>query len=138
MQGKTVLQQFLRVKAAAQLADGGGKGVVEGLRARLALGEAVEVAGYMLNPTLARELEASTLTPPTAHNVATRVVWLEVSNTDEPALSPAAATALQGWRQAGWSVTASAVRGPAFWQTTEIEDAPALVTATVSMLRGAP
>lgn len=139
-QGKALLQQFLRLKAAAQLADGGGKGVVEGLRARLAQGDAVEVAGYVIGAGLARGLEQATLAPPDlaeGQTPAPRLVWLEVSPADEPALSPAAQAALPRWQQAGWLAESAAVRGPMFWQTTEIEDAPALVPATVSALRAA-
>lgn len=140
-QGKALLQQFLRLKAAAQLADGGGKGVVEGLRAQLAQGHAVEVAGYVIGAELARGLEQATLAPPPLPVGAApppRLAWLELSTADDATLSPAAQAALPRWQQAGWQAKGRAVHGPMFWQTTEIEDAPALVPATVSALRGAP
>lgn len=135
-QGKALLQQFLRLKAAAQLADGGGKAILEAARAELAAGRAVDVAGYRLAPALARGLEAASLQPPpvvSAHP-APQLLWLETASQDEPALSPVGQSALPRWQAAGWQVRSQAVRGVAFWQTTEIEDVPALVTATVDGL----
>lgn len=122
--GKTALQQFLRLKAAAQMLDGSGKGVTESLKRELAAGQPVEVAGYRLHPELAAGMEAATLTPP---RHAARAVWLEVASGEAPELLPASRGALERWRTAGWAVQAAAVAGPAFWQTTEIEDAPALI-----------
>jgi uncharacterized protein len=128
--GKTALQQFLRLKAAAQLLEGGGKGVTEALKRDLAAGQPVEVAGYTLHPGLAAGMEAATLNPPRRP---ARAVWLEVAQPQPqapattPELLPASRAAIERWRSAGWAVDAAALPGPAFWQTTEIEDAPALV-----------
>ena len=132
--GKTALQQFLRLKAAAQLLEGGGKGVTEALKRDLAAGQPVEVAGYTLHPGLAAGLEAATLNPPPRP---ARAVWLEVAQPQPqasatapataPELLPASRAAIERWRSAGWAVDAAALPGPAFWQTTEIEDAPALI-----------
>ncbi len=129
--GKTALQQFLRLKAAAEMLDGGAKGVTEGLKRELAAGQAVEVAGYRVHPGLAQGLEAATLAPPRRP---ARAVWLEVASGDAPELLPASRVALERWRAAGWQVDAAAVAGPAFWQTTEIEDAPSLLALTTQHL----
>jgi exosortase A-associated hydrolase 2 len=130
--GKTALQQFLRLKAAAEMLDGGAKGVTESLKRKLAAGQAVEVAGYRLHPQLAAGLEAATLNPPPQP---ARAVWLEVAGGEPPELLPASRMAIERWRAAGWQVDAEAVAGPAFWQTTEIEDSPALVAASTGTLR---
>jgi len=130
--GKTVLQQFLRLKAAADLLDGGAKGVVAGLRAQLAAGRAVEVAGYTVAPALAEGLERATLQPPPRG--AGRVEWFDVSAAAEASLSPAAAMSAPAWRGASFDVRQAVVSGPSFWQTTEIEDAPALLQATSAAL----
>ncbi len=126
--GKTALQQFLRLKAAAQLLEGGGKGVTEALKRDLAAGKHVEVAGYKLHPGLAAGLEAASLNPP---RQPARAVWLELTPSQATSapleLLPASRAALERWRSAGWAVDAAALPGPAFWQTTEIEDAPALI-----------
>ncbi len=135
--GKAVLQQFLRLKAAAQIADGGGKAILDAARADLAAGRAVEVAGYLLPAALAQGLEAATLAPPAAADVPpARLVWLEVSAQAEPTLAPAALSAWPRWQAAGWQVQGQALPGPAFWQTTEVEDAPALLAATTAALAG--
>jgi hypothetical protein len=41
---------------------------------------------------------------------------------------------VQVWEQAGCRVNSHLVNGPAFWQTTEIEDAPFLIDATTAAL----
>lgn len=132
--GKTALQQFLRLLAAAQLADGGGKALLASARSELAAGRAVHVAGYALSPQLAAGLEAASLDPAALADGARSVVWLELGTQPELALAPATQVALPRWEAAGHRVDARAIRGPAFWQTTEIEAAPALVTATVDAL----
>lgn len=137
LQGKTLLQQFLRLKAAAQLADGGGKALLDAARADLAAGRPVEVAGYRLPAALAKGLEAATLAPPPPGTTEPgRLVWLEMSTQPEPTLAPATQAAWPRWQAAGWRVEGRALQGPAFWQTTEIEDAPALLAATTAALAG--
>lgn len=131
-QGKAQLQQFLRLKAAAQLADGGGKAILEAARADLAAGRVVDVAGYRLPAALAQGLEAASLAPPST--APGRLVWLEISAQAPPALAPAAHATWPRWQAAGWQVEGQAVPGSSFWQTTEIEEAPALVQATVLAL----
>src|SRR5262249_34943879 len=51
--GKLALQQFLRLKLAAEMAGGAGKGLMEQLKAELTAGRPVEVAGYRLGASLA-------------------------------------------------------------------------------------
>lgn len=130
--GKLALQQFLRLRLAAEMSGGGAKGLMETLKGELAAGRAVEVAGYVLNPALSQSLDAARLTPPPAVSPA-RVVWRELGN-EGAELSPASGQTLQAWRDAGWQVDAALVGGPAFWTTTEIEIAPALVQRTAEAL----
>jgi exosortase A-associated hydrolase 2 len=138
IQGKTQLHQFLRLKAAAALADGGGKAIIEAARADLAAGRPVEVAGYMLSATLARGLESATLSPPPTHG-RSQASWLEVASHPVSAAGPAVQAAASRWQKAGWLVDLQSVPGPAFWQTTEIEEAPALLGTTLGALkRSAP
>lgn len=134
--GRVLLQQFLRLKAAGDMLDGKAAGTTAALRAQLAAGEAIEVAGYRLNPALARGLEQATLAPSTAGQVveARRGIWLELSTREGTPASPAIAAAAQEWNRAGHDVTVATVTGPAFWQTSEIEEAPALIDATLALL----
>ena len=129
--GKPLLQQFLRLKVAGDMLAGNARGVMDGLRAQLAAGNAVEVAGYALNPALASGLEQAALNPPGA---SARVEWLELSTRDAATLTPVAAQAQARWQQAGYSVRSHLVTGPSFWQTAELEDAPALITATLAAM----
>ncbi|GAB1388658.1 hypothetical protein MASR1M6_08390 [Rubrivivax sp.] len=64
--GKLLLQQFLRLKAAGELLAGQAKAAMEQLRAELAAGRPVEVAGYLLDPALCAGLDAAQLQPPQA------------------------------------------------------------------------
>ena len=125
--GKSVLQQFLRLRVAGDMLGGGSKGATEELRQQLASGQSVEVAGYTLSPDLASGLERASLDPP---EPALRLVWLELSGRASASFSPAAKRTLALWDQSGRSVRSRMVDGPPFWQTSEIEVAPAVLAAT--------
>ncbi len=126
--GKQFLQQFLRLKVAAEMRSGNGKGAMERLREQLRQGNAVEIAGYWLPPALATGLEKAELLLPHRSG---RVEWIEVSNRNDGELSPAAAARLTQWQAAGQEVRGRSVNGPAFWQTTEISDCPELIASTL-------
>jgi exosortase A-associated hydrolase 2 len=129
--GKTHLQQFLRLKVAGEMMGGESKGVMAALKESLAAGKSVEIAGYALSPALAQGLEAAELTPP-AH--AGQVVWLEVANRENATLAPASLQRIEQWQAAGFRVASAVTMGLTFWQTTEIETAPALLDATLTAL----
>ena len=129
--GKPLLQQLLRLKAAADLQGANAAVVMGDLRACLARGEAIEVAGYRIRAGLAAGLEAAVLAPPPTP---ARLVWLELSTRADAPLLPASGPVLARWRDAGFAVDSCVVVGPAFWQTTETEDAPVLLDATVAAL----
>ncbi len=136
--GKQALQQFLRLETVAALMGkvepsaqpSGGKNL--GARAALTRGEVAEIAGYGLAPGLASGLEAAKLRPP---SIPARLVWLELAAMAGQAASPAVQGALDAWSQADWQVTHETCVGPSFWQTTEIEEAPALLQATVQAMQ---
>ncbi|UCV01946.1 hydrolase 2, exosortase A system-associated [Dechloromonas denitrificans] len=130
--GKQHWQQFMRLKMAGELASGQAKGVTEQLRRQLAAGESVEIAGYTVSPALAEGLEADELEPPAGGGG--QIAWLETSLRDEAILAPVSQKRIERWQAAGYVVHAQVVRGPAFWQTTEIEDAPELLVATQAAL----
>lgn len=148
--GKLLLQQFLRLKVAGELMGGQTKGVMQCLRQQLADGLPVEIAGYMLAPDLACGLEQALLAPPanaaqtaamganiTGAAPTQRVAWFELSTREDASLSPASAQAISQWQRAGFQVSSQQVQGPSFWQTTEIEDAPALIQATLRAMETA-
>ncbi|MDB5850135.1 MAG: hydrolase 2, exosortase system-associated [Rhodoferax sp.] len=129
--GKSLLQQFLRLKAAGDMLGGQAKTIMDGLRQQLAEGQAVEVAGYSVSAALANGLERATLDP-VVH--VSGIEWLELSTRADASLTPVASKTMAQWQQAGVPVRARIVSGPSFWQTTEIEEAPELIEATVAAL----
>jgi exosortase A-associated hydrolase 2 len=131
--GRTLVQQLQRLSAAAHLGDPtASKLALAALREAVAEGRSVEVAGYTIRADLMTALEAATLTMPAQG----RVVWLELSSRAGAELSPAARKTVDAWQQAGLSVQAAVVEGPAFWQAVEIEQAPQLIDATVPAVLG--
>lgn len=135
--GSAFLTQFLRLKVAGQMlsgADGKG-GSTDALRATLASGQPLEVAGYTLAPVLASALDAldaAKMAPPPCP-----LCWLELAPTAGRALSPAAARLLAGWQEKApaLSVTTAVAAGPAFWVSQEISQAPDLIAATLNALQ---
>lgn len=134
--GKPLLQQFLRLKVAGDMLSGQSKGVMQALRNDLSAGSPVEIAGYMLSSGLANGLELAALAPPSKANPQSgaQVEWFEVSTRDDASLSPISTQTIARWQQAGFAVNSHMAIGPAFWQTTEIEEAPALIAATTVAL----
>ena len=118
---------------ASQLQTGSAKGMTGALLRELNEGRTVDVAGYQLNPALAQGLSCASLQDPKAV-VNGRLIWLEVASRTPPELLPVSSPTLELWKQAGYGIQAAAVNGPQFWQTVDIEEAPALITATVDAL----
>jgi len=131
--GKPVLQQFLRLKLAGELIGNEGNKSAEEMRQQLARGEAIEVAGYQLSPALTHGLEAAELQLPPNTG---RVEWIELSSRAEATLAPVSHKRLEEWKKGGLAVRSRVVSGPSFWQTSEIEEAPALIQATLDALGG--
>jgi exosortase A-associated hydrolase 2 len=131
--GKILLQQFLRLRITGELLDRKGGGTIQELRSQLAAGRSVEIAGYRLAPALAQGLEKAALEAPAATG---KVVWLEMSTREEATLSPTSTAFVQRWQSVGHHTTTQVVSGPPFWQTSEIEEVPALVEATIAALAG--
>lgn len=143
--GSLQLQQFLRLRLAADMIAQPDpqarqtRGAMDALRQQLQAGEPLEIAGYTLSPRLADGLQHSRLLPaPSPGPVARRLVWLELASSATATLSPLGSRTLEQWRVAGWQVQGTAATGPAFWQSTEIEEAPALIDATLDALATEP
>lgn len=129
--GRVLLQQFLRFKAAGDMAGGRAAAVMADLRRRLGEGEAVDITGYALSPQLAQGLERAQLTLPPRGR---QVEWIEISARSDGRLTPAAIKSIDAWRSAGCSVRGYVVDGPPFWQTIDIEAAPALLDTTLAAM----
>lgn len=128
--GKQHWQQFMRLKIAGELSTGQVKGIGEQLKQQLASGNPVEIAGYMVAPALVGGMECTELLPPAGKTAS--LAWFELSQREDASLAPVSQKRIEKWQAAGYSVNVRIVRGPAFWQTTEIEDAPELIAATLA------
>jgi exosortase A-associated hydrolase 2 len=137
--GQQHLTQFLRLRVAGNLVGGGGPGTVTvaSLRAALAGGETLEVAGYPLAAPLAADLDALRFAPPDGGRLPD-LHWLEVATAEPPAPGPLAADQVARWVARGGRATATAVTGDPFWSTVEITVVPALVAATVAAFGSPP
>ncbi|MDC8786154.1 hydrolase 2, exosortase A system-associated [Roseateles koreensis] len=139
--GRVLLQQFLRLKVASGMLEGGPNTIsTDALKAELLAGGSVEIAGYRLSSALAAGMEKATLSPPalaSAQAWAPVACWFEVSSQALPEPSPAISAAIQRWEAAGIAVRYQSIPGPQFWQTAEIELAPALLESSCSALRDA-
>lgn len=131
--GSTALTQFLRLKLAGEALAGQGRQTTTELRAALQAGQTLDVAGYALPPAVAHGLAQASLARPAGTEA---LVWLETSNRPEPDLLPASKAALALWQAAPCRARSAVVAGPAFWQTVEIEDAPALISASTAAIIG--
>jgi exosortase A-associated hydrolase 2 len=132
--GKTYFTQFMRMKIAANMdrADIPKEGTGE-MRAQLAAGYSVEIAGYDIHPELAMALEhlkLAELIPPES----SRVAWFEKISGLESALPTVSEKLIDAWRLVGKTVELVAFEGPAFWALHERCVAPDLVKKTADWL----
>lgn len=131
--GKQYLQQFLRLKIAGEMLGGENKGLMLLLREQLARGDSVEVAGYCLSSGVVSGLERAELAVPEGVG---RIEWLELSAQLNGTLSPSACARLAKLQSPGRIARGTSVHGPAFWQTAEIAECPALIEASLLALSG--
>jgi len=110
--GRTFLNQFLRLRVAAGLSGDGERETTATLRAALAAGEPVEIAGYPLAPALAAAIEGADLTVPPPEACA--VAWLDMVASPDSPPPPASARTIAAWREAGVSVAHRTVVGEPF------------------------
>jgi len=135
--GRTFFTQFLRIRLAASLAEGGNRETTRDLMERLSGGETMEVAGYKVAPALAdavNRVSLADLAPPAA----SKVHWFEVTTGEDDELMPASQMAVLRWREAGVDVATAAITGEQFWATQEIATALPLIDATRAALAGPP
>lgn len=118
--GTQNMTQFLRLRLAANMRGSAEPGEnTASLRARLARGEPLEVAGYQLAPALVAAIDALELE---ALALAARrpFVWLDVAASDADGASVTTTRVARKLADAGLSVEVGVAPGPAFWATTEL------------------
>ena len=134
--GEVMLNQFLRVAVAAAMTSQDRGVTTKTLRAQLAAGSPVEVAGYEINPELATAIDATRLERmPPPPDVA--LAWFELATEPGRDLAPASQRIIEAWRQDGCDVTARCVIGEPFWSLQWPRMAPELMAATAALFDGA-
>jgi exosortase A-associated hydrolase 2 len=133
LDGAQLLNHLLRLKAAGAITGArDAASSTKALRERLRAGEALDIGGYEISPTLAVELEAAAFELPAAHRA--DIGWFEVAASPRSTMSPAAATHIERARAGGARVVERIVEGPGFWQSVEIERGDALIAQSIAAL----
>jgi exosortase A-associated hydrolase 2 len=132
--GAQMLTQFLRLRLAAAIGGGASQGdTPQSLRARLAAGETLEIAGYDISPALAAEIDRMKLEPLGASCPAP-IHWFDLAAEPGKPLSPVSSRIAEAWRAGGVaSLDARTVQGDAFWTLLEISVAPELIEETAKV-----
>lgn len=131
--GRQVLGNFLRLVAAAGMLDGvQAARASQRVREDLQEGRTARVAGYSLSARLAHDLETAELEVPDGYGEP--IAMLEVVTSAARGPSPAIQATARACRERGARCRAAAVEGPRFWQTQEVEVAPALIDESTRFL----
>lgn len=131
--GRQFFGQWLRMATTQQLTTSGqSTDDAKSLRRMLEKGSTVEVGGYELGPELVLRADAVDLA--TVRAPACRVLWRETTVASPAAISPAATRVEAAWKRDGVTADFNAVKGPSFWASQELSEAPALVRATTDAL----
>lgn len=134
-EGKVHLNQFMRVKIAAQMDRTDlPKLTTAAMRQEWEAGRSVEIVGYEIHPELASAIEAASLQAvPLA--AGTPVFWLEQSTGEGTELSAGSRKLLQHWPGPSATLTTTMFEGPPFWQVHERAVAPDAVARTTQWLQ---
>jgi len=133
--GAAYLTQFLRLRLAADMLTAASPaGDTAALRAALAGGASLDIAGYTITPALAQAIDgaaANTLAAP-----ACPVHWLDLVPQAGRSMAPGRAAVAARLVESGWTLDTAVVPGPTFWSTQEITEAPALLDTSAALLLG--
>jgi hydrolase, ortholog 2, exosortase system type 1 associated len=131
LNGAVFLNQFLRLKVAADMALG-HKTLTQTLRQQLREGQPLEIAGYELPPPLADDWEHTDFTRSAPANG--RYRWFERLTEATSPLPPSAIAAAQQWQAQGLDVQQQGFTGLPFWQTQEITECLPLIQQSLETL----
>jgi exosortase A-associated hydrolase 2 len=136
LSGDAFLSQFLRLRVASELVSGAGTMTTRSLREQLERGTALEIAGYLLAPQLARAiagLDLAALRPR-----AVPAYWVNIVPGPDAPLPPASRRVVDAWRADGAVVEAEAVAGEPFWSSVEFVDSSRLLAHTARLFERVP
>jgi exosortase A-associated hydrolase 2 len=132
LDGSRYLNQFLRLRVAAAMANNSRESIAD-LRRELEDKGEVEVAGYRVSRRLAEELD-QVREPAALPTQLGTVDWFEVVRQPEQGLSASSSRIIEAWNAGGKRVQGHAIAGEPFWTTTEIVTSPELVERTVEVM----
>jgi exosortase A-associated hydrolase 2 len=133
LDGRRFLTQYLRLRVAASMMDAGGGETVSALRERIENGETLEVSGYALAASLARQIDCADASGRLSDHLGA-LHWMEIVRSDSPVLPEAAAAAIKLASSAMRTVVSQAIPGDPFWSSTEIVVNAKLIDTTVAAL----
>lgn len=136
IQGRSAVTEFLRLNIGAGMLGKESGRTMDVMRAHLAAGEHVEVAGYALPAELATAIEKIDFGA-MADKDAGPVSWLEIVRSEGGEISAGGRQCVERWAAAGVDVVSAGVEGRPFWFGQTITLVPALLTATTLAFAGA-
>ena len=132
--GEQVLQQFLRLRLAADMGRGDRSFAdTAAMRRALQAGQTLHAAGYAVHPELALPLAAAQLKPP-GGVAGARLVWCEMASAATQTLGPATRQHIESWRAAGYQPRTVCVQGPQFWASPEQTQSRGLIDGSLRAL----
>lgn len=132
--GKQYLTQFMRMRIAGNMDRTDiPKETTGGLRAQLATGRSIEVAGYEIHPEMAAALDMMRLDN-FSPDIDLSVAWFEKGNGENLEISPSSRSLLDSWRHPEGKIEVDTFDGPAFWALHDRFLAPELIEKTSNWL----
>jgi len=134
--GETFITQFLRLRVAATMLDNNARreSTAE-LKQRLLDGQAVEVAGYTLNPALVKPILEFRAEQVSFQGIKETAIF-EMANSEGSPLSASSLKLLKDVQKQGVKCEIQQVVGAAFWASQEITEAMELITMTSGRVAG--
>jgi exosortase A-associated hydrolase 2 len=131
LDGRRSIDRFLRLRLASHMLAGAAQEAPGQARAALALGDPVEVAGYLLAPELAHAIDGVSVA---ALLPAMPVYWLDYHAAEQTGAWSPPLLARQ-WRERGAAVHVASFDDGPFWHSGELLACPQLLYATRELCR---
>lgn len=131
--GRQYLTQYLRLRVAWLMERGLPAETTDGIRATMADGTPVEVAGYLLAGDLAAGIDDARFPHGDSSLHGKRIDWLENAAEAGAPLSVAARRAVEQLQKLDAEVHATTFAGPPLWQLHKRDELPGLIEATCAL-----
>jgi exosortase A-associated hydrolase 2 len=125
--GESMMTQFLRLRMLS--GEAGTKKTPGELRATMATGETIEIAGYELTPELASVIDRIQIAP-LHSDVNASVHWIEIVSESGHPIRPAIQAILKAWEDDGHPATHQTVLGQPFWSRSVFTAPTELIDST--------